>query len=148
MATKKDGGASMELRCLCLWIVVGALTFMIPPAAGAAAGNKSLIAAGTNRTIVIQKDGSLWACGDNDSGALGLGDTNDRTTLTRVGSEVNWVAVAAGASHSLGLKADGLLWAWGRGGNELGLGDPDPNRFVPTKVPRFNAPKVAVIPLN
>ena len=124
----------MKLRCLCLWIVVGALTFVIPPAAGAAAGNKSLMAAGQNRTIVIQKDGSLWACGDNDSGALGLGDTITRDILTRVGTANNWTAIAH-HTHALALRADGTLWAWGGDNShgQYGLGNTTP-LHIPTQV--------------
>jgi hypothetical protein len=134
MVTQKDGGANMKLRFLCLWIVVGALTFIIPPAAAAAGGNKSLIAAGNDRTIVIQKDGSLWACGDNNNWRLGLGDTIDRTNLTRVGTATNWTAVAH-YGHTLALKADGTLWAWG-GDNihgQLGQGNTTPVH-IPTQV--------------
>jgi alpha-tubulin suppressor-like RCC1 family protein len=126
----------MKLRCLCLWIIVGALTFIIPPAAGAAAGNKSLLAAGTDRTLVIQKDGTLWACGDNGIGTLGLGDTNDRYVLTRVGNAKNWTTVANFGPHALGLKADGTIWSWGSNSNgQLGLNSADTNPHpTPTQV--------------
>ena len=124
----------MKLRCFCLGVIVGALTLIIPPAAGAASGNKSLIAAGQNHTIVIQKDGSLWACGDNESGVLGLGDTTDRATLTRVGTANNWTAIAH-HTHALGLRADGTLWAWGGDNSQgqMGQGNTTP-LHIPTKV--------------
>ena len=46
-----------------LWIVVCGITLLLIPVAGAAAPNKSLIAAGAYHTLAIQKDGSLWAWG-------------------------------------------------------------------------------------
>ena len=99
----------MKSRYFWLWFIVCGIILLIRPAVGAAAPNKSLIAAGLNHTVAIQRDGSLWAWGDNSVGQLGLGDVADRNTPTRVGSASNWVAVAAGEFHSLGLKADG----WG-----------------------------------
>ena len=114
----------MKPRYFWLWFVVCGITLLIRPAAGAAAPNKSLIAAGDHHTVAIQKDGSLWAWGDNSRGQLGLGNHSDRDIPTRVGTARNWVAVAAGRNHSLGLKADGSLWAWGDNSvGELGLGN-------------------------
>ena len=34
-------------------------------------------------TLALRSDGTLWACGHNDSYQLGLGDTNDRLAPTR-----------------------------------------------------------------
>jgi alpha-tubulin suppressor-like RCC1 family protein len=98
-------------------------------------------------SLGLQADGSIWAWGFNGDGQLGLGDTAERHSPTRVGTEVNWVGVAAGGWHSLGLQADGSLWAWGSGGGVPGLGN-NANRLTPTKVPGFNESKVVVIPLD
>jgi alpha-tubulin suppressor-like RCC1 family protein len=128
----------MKLRYLWLLVVFSGLTLFIPPAVCAAATNKSLIAAGFNHTLAIQKDGSLWAWGYNDSGQLGLGDYTPPPTHrvpTRVGTASDWVAVAAGAEHSLGLKADGTLWAWGQNGwGKLGLGPSADWQYAPAQV--------------
>ena len=37
----------------------------------------------SNYTIIIKNDGTVWACGDNTYGQLGLGDTTNRTTFTQ-----------------------------------------------------------------
>ena len=37
----------------------------------------------SNYTIIVKNDGTLWACGDNRYGQLGLGDTTNRTTFTQ-----------------------------------------------------------------
>ena len=35
-------------------------------------------------TFILKNDGTLWGCGRNDYGPLGLGDTTDRYTFTQV----------------------------------------------------------------
>ncbi len=75
------------------------------------------MSAGGMHSLAIQKDGSLWAWGDNVDGQLGLGDNEDRTIPTQVRTE-QWRTLAAGLQHSLGIQEDGSLWAWGS--NEFG----------------------------
>jgi hypothetical protein len=92
------------------------------------------IAAGSNYSLALKRDGTLWAWGYNGSGQLGLGDYNSRATPTQVGTSTDWIAIAAGYSHSLALKRDGTLWAWGYNGlGQLGLGDYT-SRNIPTQV--------------
>ena len=96
------------------------------------------VAAGGDFTLALKKDGTLWACGSNIWGSLGLGDTTDRHSPTQVGSASDWTAVSAGIGYSLALKRDGTLWAWGDNSfGELGLGDtvertPRPRSAAPT----------------
>jgi alpha-tubulin suppressor-like RCC1 family protein len=42
------------------------------------------VGAGDQNSLMLKADGSLWACGYNDYGKLGLGDTNSRHSPTRV----------------------------------------------------------------
>ncbi|HAV43566.1 TPA: hypothetical protein DCX15_06090, partial [bacterium] len=42
------------------------------------------VSGGGSHTLAIKKDGTLWAWGHNEEGQLGLGDTRDRYTPTRV----------------------------------------------------------------
>jgi alpha-tubulin suppressor-like RCC1 family protein len=79
------------------------------------------IAAGTGHTVALEKDGTVWALGDNDNGQLG--DTNaSRFTPVSVSGLTGVTAIAAGAFHTVALKNDGTVLAWGS--NSFGqLGD-------------------------
>ncbi len=124
----------MKPRYWWFWVLVSGFILLISPAAGAAAPNKPVLAAGHYHTLAIQKDGSLWAWGRNDYGQLGLGDTTDRIAPVQVGTGTKWVAVAAGGDHSLGLTIDGRLWAWGNNeAGQLGLGNAN-EKWCPTLV--------------
>ena len=82
----------------------------------------------------LKTDGTLWAWGENSSGRLGLGDTNNRWAPTQVGSDDDWAMISLGGVHSLALKADGTLWAWGSNSSgQLGMGDTT-QRLTPTQV--------------
>ncbi|WP_295449699.1 CARDB domain-containing protein, partial [uncultured Thiodictyon sp.] len=74
-------------------------------------GGVTTMAGGYYHSLAVQRDGSLWAWGDNARGQLGDGTLTRRLSPVQVMSGV--VAVAAGAYHSLALKTDGTLWAWG-----------------------------------
>ena len=82
-----------------------------------------LIKAGSWHVLAIKTDGTLWSCGRNDGGQLGLGDTTDITTFAQVGSDTNWAEIAAAEGHSLAIKTNGTLWACGHNDEgQLGLG--------------------------
>ncbi|WP_300564983.1 T9SS type A sorting domain-containing protein [Flavobacterium sp.] len=71
------------------------------------------VSAGTGHTLGVKADGTLWAWGHNDLGQLGIGNTNNKSIPTQVGSATNWVFVSSGYGTSFGIKADGTLWGWG-----------------------------------
>ena len=77
-------------------------------------------------TFIIKNDGSIWACGYNSNGQLGLNDTTDRSTFTQVTTNINndVKEVACGYSHTFIIKNDGSLWSCGYNYyGQLGLGD-------------------------
>ena len=76
-------------------------------------------------TIILKNDGTLWSCGHNNYGELGLGDTTNRTTFTQITTNANDIkSVYCGDHHTFILKNDGTLWSCGRNINgELSLGD-------------------------
>ena len=96
-----------------------------------------VVSAGNNHSVAVQTDGTLWAWGDNDGGQLGDGTTDDKYTITQIGTETDWESVAAGSLTSYGIKSDGTLWAWGFGGlGSLGNGlfGDDNYSYVPIMV--------------
>jgi len=89
---------------------------------------------GGHHSLAIRTDGSLWAWGWNAEGQLGLGDTANRSSPTRIGTDTDWRQIAAGSRHNLAIKTDGSLWVWGRNlEGQLGLGD-TAQRNSPTRV--------------
>ena len=80
---------------------------------------------GANHTLILENDGTLWGCGQNTYGQLGLGDTTDRYTFTQITTNAdNIKSVCCGNEHTFILKNDGTLWGTGyNGDSRLGLGD-------------------------
>ena len=84
------------------------------------------IACGTNHTFILKNDGSIWSCGLNHVGQLGLGDTDNRTTFTQVTTNINndVKEVSCGYYRTFILKNDGSIWSCGNNDRgQLGLGD-------------------------
>ena len=94
------------------------------------------IACGFAHTIILKNDGSVWACGYNNAGQLGLGDTTDRNTFTQITTNINndVKQIDCGYYHTFILKNDGSVYSCGRNGSgQLGLNDTT-NRNVFTQV--------------
>jgi gliding motility-associated-like protein len=70
---------------------------------------------GSNHTVAIHQDGTLWAWGANYNGEVGNGTTYNSNIPVLISTETNWISIAAGHSHNLALKSDGTLWSWGYG---------------------------------
>jgi alpha-tubulin suppressor-like RCC1 family protein len=86
------------------------------------ASNVLAVSAGQTHSLILMRDGSLWAMGYNDGGQLGDGGDYNITNQPEMIVASNVTAIAAGYLFSLFLKNDGSLW--GMGHNESGeLGD-------------------------
>ncbi|MEP7706812.1 hypothetical protein ABKW31_22680, partial [Paraglaciecola sp. 25GB23A] len=82
------------------------------------------IVAGDSFTLAIKSDGSLWSWGANNSGKLGHGTLENKTTPVQVGVKKDWRTVKAGDNHVIAIKFDGTLWAWGLNSTgQLGTSD-------------------------
>lgn len=82
------------------------------------------VEAGSEHSIALRRDGTVWTWGNNEYGQLGNGETtNANNTPEIVLGLTGIMEIAAGNNHTLALKQDRTnIWAWGS--NEYGqLGD-------------------------
>jgi len=87
------------------------LAFLVAPLAQAAT-----IAAGTDHSIAIKDDGTVWVWGDNSHGQLGNGTSGTGTgslVPVQVPGLANIIAVSAGQDFSIALEDSGQVWTWG-----------------------------------
>jgi alpha-tubulin suppressor-like RCC1 family protein len=90
--------------------------------------------AGSDFTLAIRSNGTLWAWGENSSGQLGDGSTTNRTSPVQIGAGLTWSQVTAGVAFSGALRPDGSLWTWGiNSSGQLGDGTAT-NRNAPAQV--------------
>ena len=81
------------------------------------------VSGGTNHTLAIKTDGTLWGWGTNNNGKLGNGTTVDSYVPIQISALTTWQSVMAGQSHSVAKKNDGTVWTWGDNTNgQLGDG--------------------------
>ena len=85
----------------------------------------SQISANKNATYAIKTDGTLWAWGSGNNGALGTnqgwdlggGNYNRKSSPVQVGTDTTWSILPKsprdGTNGMTALKTDGTLWSWG-----------------------------------
>ncbi|MEK7309773.1 MAG: hypothetical protein AAB038_03065 [Planctomycetota bacterium] len=112
----------------------GAVTIGEPYMIGTSTNWKQIVCGLNNYRVGLKTDNTLWSWWWNDYSQLGLGDSTDRSSPTKVGIDTNWSALAAGYAHTVALKTDGTLWSWGY--NEYGqLGNNTYDfKTVPTQI--------------
>ena len=113
------------------------------------------VAAGSLHSLALSRDGTVMACGANDDGHLGLGDTVQRDTFTLVAGLRDAVDIDAGRGdgrglsaprfHTIAATAEGGLYTWGKGQAMGHGGDGDTQRLVPTKVTGGGIDEAAVV---
>ena len=98
----------------------------------------SQVVAGRHHTMIIGQDGTVFACGYNRYGQLGLDDEENKDTFTAVPALPEGVVAAqviAGSNHTMIIAKDGTVFACGKNDDgQLGLGDYE-NRNTFTPVP-------------
>ncbi|RLN91469.1 hypothetical protein BBJ28_00014102 [Nothophytophthora sp. Chile5] len=115
------------------------------------------VACGGQHTLVLLRDGRLFAMGDNEYGQLGAkrGETTEENAvdvpvqISAFGTDKKLKQIGCGDDFSVGVTTTGDVYSWGRGQfGQLGLGESQPGPLeTPTKLP--NLPpiqKVAVGP--
>ncbi len=88
--------------------------------------NIQQLACGANHCMMLMKDGSVLAWGDNQFGQLANAAIPESKVALVVGvpGPGKVIQVAAGMGTSFALKEDGSLYAWGyNAGRELGIAD-------------------------
>ncbi|WP_395044376.1 T9SS type A sorting domain-containing protein, partial [Flavobacterium sp.] len=93
------------------------------------------VTTGSKRSFAKKSNGTLWAWGNNQNGALGI--SSSATTIntpTQIGTENNWSTIKSFAGSTFAIKQNGTLWAWGANGSgQLGDGTTT-NRTTPIQV--------------
>ena len=87
--------------------------------------SKAYYAYGKYHTLFLADDGSLYACGFNGVGQLGIGNTTNQSTpqLLSKSDWVNIYAIGEEAGFSAGIDTSGDLYMWGYNGRgQLGIG--------------------------
>lgn len=81
------------------------------------------IGTGGGHTAVIDKNGRIWAWGENTNGRIGDNSTTARyTPISILGAVKTFCKIAVGSDFNLAIAANGRVWAWGNNGNGR-LGD-------------------------
>ncbi len=86
------------------------------------------IEAGARHALALRKDGTVWAWGKRDDGAVGDGKPTALRPLNAIGPVKvpglkGITQIAAGRTHNLALRRDGHVMSWGTNSDgELGIG--------------------------
>lgn len=93
------------------------------------------VSCGPSHVLALKKDGSLYAWGQANSGAIGDGGSGGmQTQPVRVGTDKDWKYIHAGYQASYAIKNDGRLFAWGLNSNgKLGDGTTE-TRLAPVQI--------------
>ena len=94
--------------------------------------NWVFIEAGYYSTFLINNNGTLWACGNNSFGKLGVNSFNNVVSqLQQLGTATNWKEISSADNFTIGLRTNGTLWGCGANDyRQLGQGGSTPNQLV------------------
>ena len=95
-------------------------------------GEIAPIAAGSNHSAAVTKDGDLYMWGSNGGGRLGNGNRTNSYTPIKIMKNV--ATVSLGGIHSAAVTKDGSLYMWGyNGSGQLGNGSTT-DSYTPIKI--------------
>lgn len=93
------------------------------------------LAAGAMHTCALLDNGAVYCWGQNRRGELGDGTTENRTSPTRVATDVTFRSIDAGGAVTCGFSADWTEYCWGQNrSGQLGDGTRT-SRSTPSRSP-------------
>ena len=93
------------------------------------------IGAGSNHSMAVRSDGTLWTWGSSVRGEGGRGTTTAVSSPVQIGTLTNWSKIQGGGYFTLAVKTDGTLWGWGNNGfGQLGQVNSTANRSSPVQI--------------
>jgi alpha-tubulin suppressor-like RCC1 family protein len=113
-------------------------TELVPPSPLAEGADTAAIAAGQLHSLLLKKNGTVFAYGNNSEGQLGDGKTDDTLQLVQTSTLKDIVAIGGGNYHSIALDGQGKVYCWGANGtNQLGTGTPveQSSEPIPVEIP-------------
>ncbi|TRY89487.1 hypothetical protein DNTS_016060 [Danionella cerebrum] len=116
-------------------LVEGTQEKILQPKHAPSFSDAQTIEAGQYCTFVISSDGSVRACGKGSYGRLGLGDSNNQSTLKKLTFEphraIKKVSSSKGSDgHTLAFTSDGEVFSWGDGDyGKLGHGNSSTQKY-------------------
>ena len=82
----------------------------------------SAVGCGANFSLAIKENGTLWSCGENVSGALGDGTTDNRNEFEQVPGDEVWETADGGVRHTAALEENNAFLWGGNLGGQIGDG--------------------------
>ncbi|XP_024591034.1 probable E3 ubiquitin-protein ligase HERC1 isoform X10 [Neophocaena asiaeorientalis asiaeorientalis] len=116
-------------------LVEGTQEKILQPKLAPSFSDAQTIEAGQYCTFVISMDGSVRACGKGSYGRLGLGDSNNQSTLKKLTFEphrsIKKVSSSKGSDgHTLAFTTEGEVFSWGDGDyGKLGHGNSSTQKY-------------------
>ncbi|XP_061671695.1 probable E3 ubiquitin-protein ligase HERC1 isoform X2 [Syngnathoides biaculeatus] len=116
-------------------LVEGTQEKILLPKLASSFADAQTIEAGQYCTFVMSSDGSVRACGKGSYGRLGLGDSNNQSTLKKLTFEphhaIKKVSSSKGSDgHTLAFTSEGEVFSWGDGDyGKLGHGNSSTQKY-------------------
>nr|WP_243864502.1 stalk domain-containing protein [Paenibacillus castaneae] len=76
---------------------------------------------GNQHALALDKNGTVWAWGNNFNGELGDGTIGFKSAAVAVFRDA--AKIQAGSGYSMALRKDGTVWYWGSNGNGISGND-------------------------
>ena len=89
---------------------------------------------GTDHTVALKSDGTVWAFGNNQDGMLGDGTIINRLVPIQVLNLTNVKKISAGYFSSYAIKTDGTVWGWGQNKYRMIVNNGASSVVSPTKM--------------